>query len=169
MKSVVFTGGRELELMEFPDPTPGDGEVVIEMKASGMCGSDLHQYRRPKGEKQAVGGLPANPNPVIAGHEPCGIVAARGPGVREREAPIGARVMVHHYQGCTLCAHCRSGWSQLCQEQPVKVTATTQMAATPDTFVCRPIRWSRLRMTCRSRPGRRFPVARERPGVRCGG
>ena len=101
MKGVVFTGGRELELMDFPDPTPGEGDVVIEMKASGMCGSDLHQYRRPKGEKQAVGGLPANPNPVIAGHEPCGIVAARGAGVHEREARIGARVMVHHYQGCT--------------------------------------------------------------------
>ena len=39
---------RGLELMTFPDPTPGPGEVVIEMKASGMCGSDLHQYRRPK-------------------------------------------------------------------------------------------------------------------------
>ena len=41
-------GERELELMNFPDPTPGEGEVVIEMKASGMCGSDLHQYRRAK-------------------------------------------------------------------------------------------------------------------------
>jgi len=122
MRGVVFTGGRELELMDFPDPTPGPGEVVIEMKASGMCGSDLHQYRRPKGDKGAsVGGLPSNPNPVIGGHEPCGIVAARGPDVSEREAPIGARVMVHHYQGCTLCNHCRSGWSQLCQEMPVKV------------------------------------------------
>ena len=48
MRGVVFTGGREIELMEFPDPTPGPGEVVVEMKASGMCGSDLHQYRRPK-------------------------------------------------------------------------------------------------------------------------
>jgi threonine dehydrogenase-like Zn-dependent dehydrogenase len=122
MRGVVFTGGRELELMEFPDPTPGPGGVVIEMKASGMCGSDLHQYRRPKGEKGAsVGGLPANPNPVIVGHEPCGIVAARGPGVSERDAPIGARVMVHHYQGCNHCEHCRSGWSQLCQGVPVKV------------------------------------------------
>ncbi len=121
MRGIVFTGGRELELMEFPDPTPGAGEVVIEMKASGMCGSDLHQYRRPKGGSGSVGGLPANPNPVIAGHEPCGVVAARGPGVTEQDAPIGARVMVHHYQGCTRCGHCRSGWSQLCQEVPVKV------------------------------------------------
>ncbi|HJS84998.1 MAG TPA: zinc-binding dehydrogenase [Acetobacteraceae bacterium] len=121
MRGVVFTGGRELELMEFPDPTPGPGEVVIEMKASGMCGSDLHQYRRPKGGGVSIGGLPANPNPVIVGHEPCGVVAARGPGVSERDAPIGARVMVHHYQGCNHCEHCRSGWSQLCQEVPVKV------------------------------------------------
>ncbi len=121
MRGIVFTGGRELELMEFPDPTPGPGEVVLEMKASGMCGSDLHQYRRPKGVKESVGGLPANPNPVIGGHEPCGIVAARGPGVTEGDARIGARVMVHHYQGCTHCGHCRSGWQQLCQEVPVKV------------------------------------------------
>ena len=122
MQGIVFTGGRELELMAFPDPTPGPGEVVLEMKASGMCGSDLHQYRRPKGDKGAsVGGLPANPDPVIAGHEPCGIVAARGPGVTEADAKIGARVMVHHYQGCTHCGHCRSGWQQLCQEVPVKV------------------------------------------------
>lgn len=120
MRGVVFTGGRELELMEFPDPTPGPDEVVIEMKASGMCGSDLHQYRRPKGGGQATG-LPVNPNPTIAGHEPCGVVAAVGPGVTRKEARIGERVMVHHYQGCTQCIHCRSGWQQLCQETQVKV------------------------------------------------
>ncbi len=121
MRGIVFTGGRELELMDFPDPTPGPGEVVLEMKASGMCGSDLHQYRRPKGVKESVGGLPANPDPVIGGHEPCGIVAARGLGLTDADARIGARVMVHHYQGCTHCGHCRSGWQQLCQEVPVKV------------------------------------------------
>ena len=121
MRGIVFTGGRELEMMDFPDPTPGPGEVVLEMKASGMCGSDLHQYRRPKGVKESVGGLPANPDPVIGGHEPCGIVAARGPGLTDADARIGARVMVHHYQGCTHCGHCRSGWQQLCQEVPVKV------------------------------------------------
>ena len=61
MRGVVFTGGREIELMEFPDPTPGPGEVVVEMKASGMCGSDLHQYRRPKSGGESIGGLPVNP------------------------------------------------------------------------------------------------------------
>ena len=107
MRGVVFLGDRELDLMEFPDPTPGAGEVVLEMKASGMCGSDLKHYRRPKGVRQN-NGLPAASGPVIAGHEPCGVVAAIGPGVDPRQARIGDRVMVHHYQGCTTCGHCRS-------------------------------------------------------------
>src|ERR1700745_1027774 len=121
MRGVVFTGEREIELMEFPDPTPGRGEGVVKMKASGMCGSDLHQYRRPKSGGESIGGLPVNPNPVIGGHEPCGIVAAIGAGVGEKMARLGQRVMVHHYKGCTVCEHCRSGWSQLCQDEPVVV------------------------------------------------
>ena len=121
MRGVVFTGERAIEMMEFPDPTPGPGEVVVEIKASGMCGSDLHQYRRPKSGGAAIGGLPVNPDPVIAGHEPCGVVAAIGAGVSDKMARIGQRVMVHHYKGCTVCEHCRSGWSQLCQEEPVLV------------------------------------------------
>lgn len=121
MRGVVFTGERELEILNFPDPTPGPGEVIVEMKASGMCGSDLHQYRRPINQERNTTGLPPNPNPTIAGHEPCGIVAAVGPGVSPAEATVGQRVMVHHYQGCTQCGHCRSGWQQLCQEVPVTV------------------------------------------------
>jgi len=120
MRGIVFSGDREIDMMEFPDPTPGPGEVVLEMKASGMCGSDLHQYRRPKGGA-SVGGLPVNLNPVIAGHEPCGVIAAIGAGVSEKHARVGQRVMVHHYKGCTACNHCRSGWSQLCQREPIMV------------------------------------------------
>ena len=44
MRGVVFLGDRELALKDFPDPTPGLSEVVVAMKASGMCGSDLHQW-----------------------------------------------------------------------------------------------------------------------------
>jgi 2-desacetyl-2-hydroxyethyl bacteriochlorophyllide A dehydrogenase len=120
MRGIVFPGERAVELRQFADPTPGPSEVVVEMKASGMCGSDLHQYRRPKGGA-SVGGLPVNPEPVIAGHEPCGIVAALGAGVTEKQARIGQRVMVHHYRGCGACNHCRSGWSQLCQREPIAV------------------------------------------------
>ena len=49
MKGVTFPGDRTVEFVDFPDPTPGMGEVVVEIKASGMCGSDLKSYRRAKG------------------------------------------------------------------------------------------------------------------------
>src|SRR5262249_47617369 len=85
------------------------------MKASGMGGSDLEVYRSPPGAAQAALGLGGNAEPFIAGHEPCGVVVARGPGVSERDAPDGQRVMDHHYAGCGVCTHCRLGWSQLCR------------------------------------------------------
>ena len=115
MRGVVFLGDRKVELRSFPDPTPGPGEVVIEMKASGMCGSDLKFYRSPPGAAQAALGLGNLKDPFIGGHEPCGVVVARGPGVSEKEAPTGQRVMDHHYSGCGVCNHCRVGWSQLCR------------------------------------------------------
>ena len=116
MRGAVFLGNRKMEVRSFPDPTPGPGEVVIQMKASGMCGSDLKFYRSPPGEAQKSLGFSADAEPFIAGHEPCGVVAARAPGVPERDAPIGQRVMDHHYAGCGVCKHCRVGWSQLCRE-----------------------------------------------------
>ena len=105
MKAVVFLGERKLELMDVPDPSPAPDEVVIEIKASGMCGSDLHQYRGPKKEKLN-----------IAGHEPCGIIAEVGSGVPVALAKVGDRVMDHHYSGCGVCKHCCGGWSQMCLE-----------------------------------------------------
>jgi 2-desacetyl-2-hydroxyethyl bacteriochlorophyllide A dehydrogenase len=129
MRAVVFLGDRQLELQEFPDPTPGPGEVVLEIKASGMCGSDLKFYRA-KGGAAALG-LPGGSGPVIAGHEPCGIVAAVGPGVSEAQARIGQRVMNHHYKGCGVCNHCRAGWSQLCREGAIVYGATGHGAHAP--------------------------------------
>jgi threonine dehydrogenase-like Zn-dependent dehydrogenase len=78
-----------------------------------MCGSDLKFYRAAGNEAQALG-LGGTGGPVIAGHEPCGVVAERGPGVPEALAPTGARVMNHHYKGCGTCRRCRVGWAQLC-------------------------------------------------------
>jgi threonine dehydrogenase-like Zn-dependent dehydrogenase len=115
VRGVVFLGERKVELRTFADPTPGPGEVVLEMKASGMCGSDLKFYRSPPGAAQAALGLGKLAAPFIGGHEPCGVVVARGPGVSEKEAPSGQRVMDHHYAGCGVCSHCRVGWSQLCR------------------------------------------------------
>src|SRR6185369_6718483 len=124
MKGVVFLGERKLALQEFPDPAPGPGEVVIEIKASGMCGSDLKFYRGPKGGAAAALGL-GGTGPVIGGHEPCGVVAAIGPGVPENQARIGMRVMQHHYRGCGVCPHCSTGWMQLCVEGVAEVYGVT--------------------------------------------
>jgi threonine dehydrogenase-like Zn-dependent dehydrogenase len=118
MRGVIFLGNRKVELQDFADPTPGPGEVVLAIKASGMCGSDLHVYRAT-GNAAAALGLGGSGGPVIAGHEPCGVVAAVGPGVTGGESLIGQRVMNHHYKGCGRCKHCRAGWSQLCRGQRV--------------------------------------------------
>src|SRR3546814_9812807 len=124
MKGVVFAGDRRVELYEFPDPTPGPGEVVIEIKASGMCGSDLKFYRAAEGEAAKALGL-GDTGAVIAGHEPCGAVVAVGAGISEREARVGQRVMVHHYRGCGVCPHCAPGWIQLSHEGLDVVTGET--------------------------------------------
>jgi hypothetical protein len=73
MKGVVFLGDRKLELREFPDPArrdPSDQGVG--------CGSDLHTYRAPANPGGVVTGGIKRAAGVIAGHEPCGVVAAAG-------------------------------------------------------------------------------------------
>ncbi len=113
MRGMTFGGDRTVEYIEIPDPVAGPGEVVLQMKASGICGSDLHMYRGPRG-MALLGATPTEP--VIRGHEPCGVVAEVGPGVSERQAKVGDRVMVHHYTGCGVCRHCRTGWPQMCDQ-----------------------------------------------------
>jgi threonine dehydrogenase-like Zn-dependent dehydrogenase len=104
MRGLVFKGNREVGLEDFPDPQPGPGEVVIAIKASGLCGSDLRPYR-----------LPASENRVVSGHEPCGVVAEVGAGVPDHVARPGQRMLIHHYWGCGACKHCRIGYYQMCQ------------------------------------------------------
>ncbi len=106
MHGLVFLGERQLALRQFPDPTPGPEDAIIAIQSSGLCGSDFRPYRAPKASDPAR--LP------IGGHEPCGIVVARGANVPDRQAKIGDRVMVHHYSGCGACKYCLSGYSQLC-------------------------------------------------------
>jgi threonine dehydrogenase-like Zn-dependent dehydrogenase len=68
MKGVVFLGDRKLELREFPDPTPGPRDVILEIKASGMCGSDLHVYRAPAQPGGAVtGGIKRQAGVILIG------------------------------------------------------------------------------------------------------
>ena len=115
MKGVVFTGNSTLRLADVADPTPGPNDVVLEIKASGLCGSDLKLYRPPAGAAFKALGLKDSGKPVIAGHEPCGVVAAVGSDVSDRHVRVGDRVLVHHYGGCNTCPHCRTGWTQMCE------------------------------------------------------
>src|SRR5437762_8717332 len=136
MKGVVFLGDRKLEVREFPDPTPGPRDVILEIKASGMCGSDLHNYRAPANPGGAVTGGIKREAGMIAGHEPCGVVAAVGAGVTEQEARVGQRVMDHHYGGCGSCKHCRAGWTQMCLEGTRSEEHTSELQS-PMYLVCR--------------------------------
>ncbi|KQS64359.1 zinc-binding dehydrogenase [Modestobacter sp. Leaf380] len=113
MRGLVFHGERELELTTVPDPTPGPGEVVLAITASGLCGSDLHKYRGPR----------ATARPEIGGHEPAGTVVAVGAGVDP--SWMGESVLVHHYVGCGRCDQCHQGWTQLCREGTSPMGNTT--------------------------------------------
>lgn len=112
MRGVIFLGERQLELRAFPEPIPGRSEVIVEMRASGLCGSDLRDYRAPRIERRDPALLKAS------GHEPCGIVVEVGPEVRH--VKVGDRVIVHHYLGCGQCKWCLVGYSQMCIDPNVK-------------------------------------------------
>ena len=71
MKGVVLLGDSECCVKEFPDPTPGPGEVRVKMMATGICGSDLHLYYMDKESAEKRGDR-------ISGHEPCGIFDSIG-------------------------------------------------------------------------------------------
>ena len=69
------------------------------------CAAAISSSTAPPAGAAALG-LGKLSEPIIAGHEPCGVVVAVGPGVSERQAKVGMRVMEHHYRGCGVCKHC---------------------------------------------------------------
>lgn len=107
MRAAFLPGGSRVELKEIDDPTPGHGQVVVGMRASTICGSDLRAiYREHLGEgPEAYQG-------VAAGHEPAGRVLEVGDGV-QRIKP-GDRVVVYHISGCGQCDDCRRGYQISC-------------------------------------------------------
>ncbi len=98
-------GNKSLEVREFPDLEPGLNEVLIEVKAAGICGSDLHFYRSSPEELGARYGK-------IVGHEPAGIVVQTGDAVSKFK--VGDRVTVNHTLGCGHCQYCHQGETVLC-------------------------------------------------------
>ncbi len=105
MKAVmkVARGVGNIEVRDIPEPAPGRGEVVIEVKAAGICGTDLHIYKDEYSSRP----------PVVLGHELAGVVVGYGPevdGIR-----VGARVTSEtFYYTCGTCLYCRTGQINLC-------------------------------------------------------
>jgi len=108
MKGAVLPGNSTVELKEFPVPVPGHGEVLIKMKSSTICGSDIRCIYREHLGKGPEGYHPG----IIAGHEPCGQVVETGPGCRRFKG--GDRVIVYHISGCGVCNDCRRGYMISC-------------------------------------------------------
>ena len=104
MRAVIWEEPGKLTVTEAADPAPGHGELVIQVGACGICGTDVHI---------ADGEFPPTPYPIIPGHEFAGRVVARGEGVTG-DWRDGERVAVDPSLFCGYCRACRSGRGNLC-------------------------------------------------------
>jgi L-iditol 2-dehydrogenase len=107
MRSVQLLAPRVLEQRAMPDPAdPGPGEVIVKLRAVGICGSDMHWYLHGR-----IGAFPAS-YPQVLGHEPAGVIIAVGNGVTDRK--IGDRVSIEPSLTCGHCEYCRTGHPNNC-------------------------------------------------------
>lgn len=107
MRAARYFGPHDFRLVEIEQPRPGPGEVLLKVRAAGLCHTDLHII----GDK--LSGYPI-PAPMTLGHEICGEVVELGSGVQGVE--VGGRYAVFGPVGCGHCWYCRSGRDNLCQE-----------------------------------------------------
>lgn len=103
MRGVVLPGDSTVRHVTREVPTPGHGQVLLAVRASSICGSDIRAIYR-----EHLGTGPEAYQGVVAGHEPCGEVVAVGPGC-DRLA-VGDRVVVYHIAGCGQCEECHRGY-----------------------------------------------------------
>ncbi|HVP16872.1 MAG TPA: zinc-dependent dehydrogenase [candidate division Zixibacteria bacterium] len=102
MKAAVYYGQQDIRIEEIPTPEISDEEILVQMKACGICGSDLMDwYLKPR-------------VPLVLGHEPAGTVAKKGKKVEKFS--IGDRVFVHHHVACLKCHYCLHGNYTLCKQ-----------------------------------------------------
>lgn len=107
MTGAILPGNSTVEFKEFDIPTPGPGQVLVKMKASTICGSDIRAIYR-----EHLGKGPEAYQNVIAGHEPCGQIEATGSGMKRFKE--GDRVVLYHISGCGVCHDCRLGYQISC-------------------------------------------------------
>ncbi len=108
MKALLLSKYNQLEMADFPVPTPGSGEVLVRVAACGICGSDVHGYDGSSGRR-----IP----PIVMGHEAAGTIAALGGDIvnlAENE-----RVTFDSTISCGACEFCKRGELNLCNHREV--------------------------------------------------
>jgi threonine dehydrogenase-like Zn-dependent dehydrogenase len=100
MKALVYTNTNEIIYRDEPDPSPGPGEVLVKMEATGICGSDMHAYHGHDARR-----VP----PLILGHEIVGTIVDG--------SQAGQRVVINPLITCGQCQYCDTGFSNLCPER----------------------------------------------------
>src|SRR4051812_29833602 len=108
MKALVFTAPRQLEMQDLPVPEIGGGEALIRVRASGVCGSDLHGF---------LGKSKRRVPPLVLGHEFSGEVAEISSAIPGVSA--GDRVAIYPLKTCGQCAWCRTGRENICPNRKV--------------------------------------------------
>jgi L-iditol 2-dehydrogenase len=105
MKAVYLTGPKKVELREVPEPSAPEGGLVLDVKACGICGSDLRRWK--EGPPPGTGG-------AIPGHEAAGIVVEVGKGLTQ--FAVGDHLAIAPDVHCGRCYYCRRGLYNLCDE-----------------------------------------------------
>ena len=94
MRVVEYHSNSDIRIVELPVPAIGPGELLVQLRACGLCASDVMEwYMQPRA-------------PLYPGHEPVGVVVATGEGVQQ--FAIGERVFLHHHVPCMVCHYCVS-------------------------------------------------------------
>lgn len=111
MKAAVLRGWNDLAVESIDIPQPGPGDVLVRVRACGLCGTDLKMV---KGAFEARGWPPSLP--FVMGHEWSGEVAALGEGLDDIGLAVGDKVVAENHIGCGRCPMCRSGRYNLCEK-----------------------------------------------------
>jgi L-iditol 2-dehydrogenase len=124
----VLHGVEDVRLETRPIPVPGPGEVLVEVRSVGVCGSDVHYYREGR-----IGDFVVD-SPLVLGHEASGVVVGRGPGADRH--PLGQLVALEPGIPCGTCTACRTGHYNLCPT--VRFFATPPVDGTLVGYVVHP-------------------------------
>ena len=117
MKAAHVLGHQQVAIIEVPDPVPGEGQVLVRIEASLLCGSEMHGYRGDR------------PLATNGGHEPAGVVVDAS---RSRRWHDGDRVGIHAVWGCGQCEWCHRGIYTWCDQKQGCPGAHAELMAVPD-------------------------------------